>query len=131
KSFESLRQALLIPDQRIRNDFDYENIPYKTPDMIIEGIKINNTLLNINTQLKVQFNSQLNTIIGGRGTGKSTINRILRGILNKEEELELFQELYAEQKYFFRKSTTDGQGILNENTVIELYIQRFGKSYKI
>src|SRR5699024_5355432 len=47
------------------------------------------------------------------------------------EELELFQELYAEQKSFFRKSTTDGQGILNENTVIELYIQRFGKSYKI
>ncbi|WP_121663476.1 PHP domain-containing protein [Metabacillus litoralis] len=66
-SLESLRHALLMPDQKIRNDFDCTTLPYNTPELLIKGLEVKNTVLNPENTIKVQFNPQLNTIIGGRG----------------------------------------------------------------
>lgn len=135
-SLESLRHALLMPSQKIRNDFDYPSIPYDKPELLIKGLEIKNTVLNSGKSIQVQFSPQLNTVIGGRGTGKSAINRIIRGLLGNNEDLADFSELLIEQTNFFKeyettRSEEEKKGILRRDTVIDLYLERLGHTYKI
>lgn len=73
-SIEGLRQAFLDPDSRIRLDSDVE------PDHYSE-------LLSIAWEggfldgASVQLNTNLNVLVGGRGTGKSTVIESLRYVL--------------------------------------------------
>lgn len=135
-SLESLRHALLMPQQKIINDFDCKNNPYKKPDFLIKGLVIEKTTLNSEKPIQIRFNPQLNSIIGGRGTGKSAINRIIRGLLDNKDDLADFSELINEQTSFFKlyDSTTveeEKKGILTNDTVIELYLERLGRTHKI
>lgn len=134
-NIESLRQALLMPEQKIRNDFNGNNIPYEKPDLLIKGLRIKNTILNPSNELEIKFSSQLSTIIGGRGTGKSSIQRIIRGLLTDNSDLKDFENLYEEQENFFKVSNTNGAGdetgVLKEDTKIDLFIQRHNQSFKI
>ncbi|WP_230137795.1 PHP domain-containing protein, partial [Peribacillus frigoritolerans] len=59
-SLESLRQALIMPDQRIRNDFNNLAKPYTQPDFLIKGLLLKKTTLN-NKDINISFNPQLNT----------------------------------------------------------------------
>lgn len=54
----------------------------ESPDMIIREVVLSNSILNENAKIDVSFNSQLNTIIGGRGSGKSSIIRTIAGGMN-------------------------------------------------
>ena len=134
-SLEGLRQALLMPDKRIKNDFDYKTNPFIKPEQLIKGLVIHKTILNPENPIQIQFNPQLNTIIGGRGTGKSAVNRIIRGLLNNNDFGE-FSELLVEQSNFFKLNSEsrlgeEKQGIITAETKIELYIERLGCTYKI
>lgn len=134
-TLESLRHALLMPNQKIRNDFQNKLIPYSEPDLLIKGLEIRNSILNSEKTLKIHFNPQMNTIIGGRGTGKSAINRIIRGLLNGNNDLKDFNELLKEQTDFFKINESvrgeESKGILKAETEIDLYLQRLGRTYKI
>ncbi|WP_318617635.1 TrlF family AAA-like ATPase [Sporosarcina sp. YIM B06819] len=135
-SLESLRHALLMPDQKIRNDFDSPSTPYSKPEYIIKGVVINKTVLNPENPIQIQLSPQLNTIIGGRGTGKSAINRIIRGLLDSNGDLVDFSELHNEQSSFFKLSESIGlgeekKGVLTSETEIELFLERLGRTYKI
>jgi hypothetical protein len=135
-SLESLRHALLMPDQKIRNDFDSPSNPYTKPELLIKGLVINKTVLNSENPIQIQLSPQLNTIIGGRGTGKSAINRIIRGLLDSNSDLDDFNELHNEQTNFFKQSEAirlgeDKKGILTNETEIELFLERLGHTYKI
>ncbi|WP_043932534.1 TrlF family AAA-like ATPase [Bacillus sp. EB01] len=134
-SLESLRHALLMPSQKIRNDFDCPSSPYTKPNLLIKGLVVKNTVLNPRDTIKIQLSPQLNTIIGGRGTGKSAIHRIIRGLLENNSDISDFGELLQEQKNFFKQCDTrseeEKKGILTNDTVIELYIERLGHTYKI
>lgn len=135
-TLESLRQALLMPHQKIKNDFDSPSHPYIQPELVINGLVIQKTVLNPENSIDIQFNPQLNTIIGGRGTGKSAINRIIRGLLDKNNELNDFSEILEEQTNFFKQfgSTRTGEdkkGVLTNDSIIELYLERLGRKYKI
>ena len=58
--------------------------------------------INENAKIDVSFNSQLNTIIGGRGSGKSSIIRTIAGGMNSfsgenlniisQEQMEFYKE---------------------------------------
>ncbi|WP_391115875.1 TrlF family AAA-like ATPase [Psychrobacillus sp. L3] len=135
-SLESLRHALLMPDQKIRNDFDSSSNPYTKPELLIKGLVINKTVLNSENSIQIQLSPQLNTIIGGRGTGKSAINRIIRGLLDSNSDLVDFSELHIEQTNFFKQSEVirageEQKGILTNETLIELFLERLGRTYKI
>lgn len=134
-TLESLRHALIMPHYKIKNDFQSKTVPYKKPDLLIKGLEIRNSILNPKEKLEIHFNPQMNTIIGGRGTGKSAINRIIRGLLNSNNELEDFEELLKEQTEFFKINESvrgeETKGILQNNTEIDLYLQRLGHTYKI
>lgn len=76
-SIEGLRQAFLDPDSRIRLIFEEE--PPEHTEMVAltwEGGFLDGAAIHIN--------GNLNTLIGGRGTGKSTIIESLRYVLDLE-----------------------------------------------
>jgi chromosome segregation protein len=70
---EALRQACLAQESRISH---YEP---KLPSVVISGISVSNSQFLGPTDLA--FNPQYNALIGGRGTGKSTILEYLRWAL--------------------------------------------------
>nr|WP_259547331.1 hypothetical protein [Heyndrickxia oleronia] len=128
-SFESLRQALLLPEHRIRNDFVTESAPYNYPDSWIKSLKVNNTELNEN-EVEFCFNPQMTTIIGGRGTGKSSLLRFIRGVFNKISDLKDLSNLSEEQHNFFKLKQND-DGVLKKESILEMLIVRFGKEFKV
>ncbi len=72
-SAEAIRQACLSPDSRLCY------APPLTPDSWIASMEVSDS--KYFGGFALQFNPQLNTIIGGRGTGKSTILEYLRWAL--------------------------------------------------
>ena len=127
-TLESVRQAFLFPD-RVKNCFDSQFCPYKEPDLWIRSVEIQDTLLT-KTPLKVEFNPQLNTIIGGRGSGKSSIFRFLRGAFNKIKDIQSLPEIKEEQEQFFRKPQQN-KGVLKDESVIVVEFVREGTVFKV
>ncbi|WP_210340878.1 TrlF family AAA-like ATPase [Alkalicoccobacillus gibsonii] len=125
-SLESLKQALLLADLRIRSDFESNKTSFNTPNLLLERLIVENSNLN-NDKFEVNFSSQMNSIVGGRGTGKSSIVRFIRGILNKNAELKDFDSILTDQQSFYSKTG----GVFNEKTRIELIIQFNGNRFKI
>lgn len=70
---EALRQACLAQESRISHDEP------KLPSVIISGISVSNS--QFLGPIDLAFNPQYNALIGGRGTGKSTILEYLRWAL--------------------------------------------------
>lgn len=124
-TLESLRQAFLFPHGRIKNKFDSLVKPYKLPSCYIKSITIENTQLS-KSRVNVNFSPQLTAIIGGRGTGKSSILRFIRGILNDFENLKSFEDLMQEEKSFFSVD----EGVLTENSIIDIRFEYNDLEYK-
>lgn len=134
-TLESLRQALLMPELRVHNDFNSNKEPKREPDFWINKIKIIDTALNHNNTNTLYFNPQMTSIIGGRGTGKSGITRLIRGSFALNRELEEHKELYEEQKEFYKLQNTTGSqeptGVLKATSSIEIILVRYGEKYKL
>lgn len=67
---ESLRQAMLAPDSRIRHEEP------KLPSVVITKITIQGA--NYIQNGEYDFNQQMNSVIGGRGAGKSSLLEYIR-----------------------------------------------------
>jgi len=106
-SIEGLRLALLDgPLSVIRSDRQEGN-PNERAKMVLESIEISHArYLGRFNPFTVNFNPWLNSIIGGRGTGKSTIIEFLRIALRREDELpedlqndfEKYRKVYPDRK---------------------------------
>ncbi len=81
-SFEGLRQAFLDHESRIIRDADPKRTSKADPNGIdhgwIESVSLSDAITNSTTALSVKFDPRLNVIIGGRGSGKSTVVAGLR-----------------------------------------------------
>ncbi len=83
-SLEALRQAFLDPEARILCDWDprLADYPDRNPNRILHGwiqrIELLGPLGNSSKPLNVEFDPRLNVLIGGRGSGKSTVIAALR-----------------------------------------------------
>ena len=78
-NLESLRQCFLDRDVRIRQYFEFEQHAYPR----IDRVTISSGFLDEQT---VVFNQGLNSILGGKGTGKSLLVELLRFALNQAPE---------------------------------------------
>lgn len=131
-SLESLRQAMLLHQFRIKTIFESEDQPYTTPDTWIKSITIKETEISKKGgSVIVKFNPQMNTIIGGRGSGKSSILQFLRGVFQKENELASLSTIQADFNNFFRIKDKRKQGVLKAASEIEVVICRREEQYKI
>ncbi|MCK5381127.1 MAG: AAA family ATPase, partial [Candidatus Latescibacteria bacterium] len=74
--FASFKMAFLDPDSRVRLNSDISEEYYSR----LEGIRFNGGYLD---EIDIRFSEHLNTVIGGRGTGKSTLLECIRYVLDK------------------------------------------------
>lgn len=128
-NLEGIRQAFLSYGDRVITCEENKNYPYSVPELWIKNIKIENTTLNPYRPIGVELNPQLNCIIGGRGSGKSSVIRTIAGSLKSMDENGL-QEIVEEQKNFY-KLNKDGTGILKKNSTIQLEIIRNDILYRV
>lgn len=79
--------------------------------------------------LKSEFSPWLTSVIGGRGSGKSTIINYLRIALARIDEMP--NEVQSEFDKFNQVGKTNGTGMLRKETTIEVEIFKDGKLYLI
>lgn len=129
-NLESIRQTLLSSDMRVKTKEESYNKPDDVPELWIKSIKISDTILN-KEDFEVSFNPQLNSIIGGRGSGKSSIIRMLAGGLQSFDG-ENLEKIKEEQEAFYRvPSGRDKRGVFNKDSKIEIILERVGEVYKL
>ncbi len=136
-NLEGLRLALLdgeaslMPTRR----GDAAN-PNSYANQVIESITIHDgKLIGRNNATKVRFSPWLNTIIGGRGTGKSTLVDFCRKVLRRDGELDGAVKSQEEslRDVFDRRmrvpaSRTD-EGLLTPNSRIEVVYHKDGERF--
>jgi len=81
---EAIRQACLAKQSRISQDEP------ELPQIFIQSIDVTNSKF-LGT-FNINFNQQYNTLIGGRGTGKSTVLEYLRWCLSDQTNISLDSE---------------------------------------
>lgn len=86
-SIEGLKLALLDPDSAIRRSDQCTAYPQLLNHSKIKSITVEKLRLRQKDPLTIHFNPCYNALIGGRGSGKSTILECLRLGLARENEL--------------------------------------------
>jgi energy-coupling factor transporter ATP-binding protein EcfA2 len=81
------------------------------------------------TPLKAEFSPWLTSVIGGRGSGKSTIINYLRIALARIDEMP--NEVQSEFEKFNQVGRKNGTGMLRNDTAIEVEIFKDGKLHLI
>lgn len=133
-SFEGLRLALM--DQNTADSIRRSDVTSGDPNLerassYIELIRVSEAqYLGRSTPLEVPFNPWLSTIIGGRGTGKSTLVEFLRIALGRVDELpdELKNEF---EKYRKPSKRRNDDGLLTEKTTLSVIYRKEGQRYRI
>lgn len=86
-SIEGLKLALLDPESSIYRSDDQLNYPQNLSHPKINSITIEKLRLRQKDPLTLHFNPSYNALIGGRGSGKSTVLECLRLGLARDNEL--------------------------------------------
>lgn len=130
-TLEGLRQAFMMPERTV-HCFDSGKAPYQLPRLWLRKISVQNTTITKKGEsFEVEFNPQLTTIIGGRGSGKSSVLRFLRGVFNRVIDLEGLAEVKEDYSQFFKKVDSEGQGVLKDDTKIEVLFVRDNLDYRV
>lgn len=135
-SLEGLRLALLdgqdISVKRSDQSSDFE--PFNTPEHFIESIEIRDAryMGRGRQPARLQLNPYFNALIGGRGTGKSTIVHALRLVYRREKELSPTSEAGQTFNRFNKLAKTrSDEGGLRADTAICVQVQRDGTPYRL
>ena len=137
-SLEGLRLALLDGNGfSIRRSDDFEPFnPFGLPEHFIESIEISNArYMGRGQPAKLKFSPWLNGLVGGRGTGKSTVIHALRLAARREEELTRL-ETGSDALSTFRRfnqvpSSRLHKGGLTSSTEIRWCVMRDGERYRV
>jgi len=130
-SIEGLRLALLDGSLSvIRSDCQSET-PNEFARMTLESMEVSKSrYLGRSEPFRIRFNPWLNSIIGGRGTGKSTLVEFLRIAMRREDELpEDFRDEF--RKYGEVYKTRDEGGLLTDNTSLRVYYRKDDSLFRI
>jgi len=130
-SLEGLRLALLDGPLSVRRSDQQSEDPNKHADFIIEAIEINNArYMGRSKSFRVELNPWLNAIIGGRGTGKSTLVEFLRIALRRDGEI---PEALANDLEKYRKvyQSRDDDGLLTDDSKFTVIYRKDRTRFRI
>lgn len=135
-SLEGLRLALLDGQEVSvrRSDESSGFAPFNTPEHFIESIEIRDARYMGRGRLPASLllNPYFNALIGGRGTGKSTIVHALRLAYRREKELSPTSEAGQTFNRFNKiAKTRNDEGGLRAETAILVQVHRDGTSYRL
>jgi len=140
-SLEALRLALIDGNGisvRRSDDPTPGFDPFKVADEIIESIEIEEARFmgrGAGRQEKLLFSPWLNALVGGRGSGKSTVLQFARIALGREEEINQFPEENELRRSFerFRRISRnrDDEGAVREPTKVTVVFRHQGVRYRI
>jgi energy-coupling factor transporter ATP-binding protein EcfA2 len=128
---EGLQLALLDGSLSVRRSDREPGDPNEHAPLAIEALEISEArYMGHKPPFTLNFNPWLNAIIGGRGTGKSTLVEFLRLVLRRDEELP--QTLQGDfSKYFKTYASRDDDGLLTENSHFTIIYRKNGARYKV
>ncbi len=135
-SIEGLRLALMdgAGFSIRRND---EEEPIELPKLFVEAVEINKArFMGRGQPAKLEFSPRLNALVGGRGTGKSTVVHALRLAARLENELVEGLGDQSEPRLTFERfnrvptDSTDTGG-LRDTTEITWTVMRDGVRYRV
>lgn len=135
-SLEGLRLALL-DGQEIsvrRSDESDGFTPFNTPEHFIESIEIQNArCMGLgNKAARLQLNPYFNALIGGRGTGKSSVVHALRLAYRRENELSRTSEAgQTFSKFILVAKNRNDDGGLRPDTAVSVRVNRDGSAYRL
>lgn len=130
-SLEGLRLALLDGPLSIRRSDAAGNDPNSHATAVIEALELSDArYMGRGVPLEVQLNPWLNAIIGGRGTGKSTLMEFFRIVLRRQDEIpgSLADDL---RKYSEVYKSRNDDGLLTQNTRLAVVYRKDGTRFKV
>jgi hypothetical protein len=130
-NLEGLRLALQDgPLSVVRCDTVTEDPNHHAP-VAVESIEVSDArYMGNGSPLEVRFNPWLNAIIGGRGTGKSSLIEFLRITLRREDEVP--ERLRREfEKYRTVPSSRDDSGLLREQTAFKVIYRKDDARFRV
>ena len=137
-SLVGLRLALLdgndISLRRSDDEGDFE--PFQTPSTFITRVEVKSARFMGNGATEtLEFTPFYNALVGGRGTGKSTIVHALRLAYRRDEDMKRFREGTELRRQFERfakvSRSRDGDGALREDTEICVTLMRGGVAHRL
>lgn len=131
---EGLRLALLDGDESSLRPAHREQPgdPNRHADLVIEGVTVREAKhMGRSEPLEFRFNPWLNTIIGGRGTGKSTLLDFCRKTLRRDSELDgtALRETFDRRLRAY--ASRRDEGLLTEATRLEIVYRKDGERFLI
>ncbi len=130
-SLEGLRLALLDGPLSVRRSTDQEGEPNQHAPVVLESIEVSGArYMGRPTPFTLQLNPWLNAIVGGRGTGKSSLIEFLRVALRRNGELP--DELKPEfEKYTKVYPSREDGGLLTDSAAIRVVYRKNGSRFRI
>ncbi|MDO9229018.1 MAG: AAA family ATPase [Syntrophales bacterium] len=128
---EGLRLALLDGSLSVLRSDMATGHPNEHAEMVIESIEISQArYIGKPDPFTLRLNPWMNAVIGGRGTGKSTLVEFLRLALRRDDELpddlkvdfEKYREVYVDR---------EEAGLLTNDAAIRAVYRKDGSSYRI
>ena len=128
---EGLQLALLDGTLSIRRSDQETGNPNEHAPLVLESIEVSKArFLGQSKSFAIGLNPWLNAIIGGRGTGKSTVVEFLRIALRREDELP--DDLKPEfEKYGRVYPDREDGGLLTSNTAIRAIYRKNGSRFRV
>lgn len=130
-NLEGLRLALLDGALSVRRSDETTSDPNSHAAMVLESIEVEGArYLGRPNPLTIELNPWLNAVIGGRGTGKSTLVEFLRLVLRREKEVP--EALSAElKKYGVVYRDRDDEGLLTDEADLSAIYRKDGSRFKV
>jgi hypothetical protein len=130
-SYDGLRLALIDGVLSLKRSDRFAGDPNTHGQLAIESIVVDNAkYLGRGHSFSCQLNPWLNTIIGGRGTGKSTSLEFLRVALKRKGEIpKNLEKEFA--KYSQTSNNRQDEGLLTDSTVIVVGFRKDGGHFRI
>ncbi|EGH5502924.1 ABC transporter [Escherichia coli] len=130
-SYDGLRLALVDGALSLKRSDNFTGDPNIHGQLAIESIVVDDAkYLGRGQSLSCQLNPWLNTIIGGRGTGKSTSLEFLRIALKRKGEIPKSLEKEF-TKYSQTSKDRQDEGLLKDSTKITVVFRKDGGRFRI